>query len=119
MPKLSRDVEICGPDDASCVDYVQQELQVGTNGSFKCDCYYACDAIKFDMGISTNPIYENAAFLKTKNLTALNTTILHVYYQRAYYRGQSMEELIGFTEFLCEFFDISNFFFVFCTECCD
>lgn len=101
MPKLHRGIRICGRMDEICINGVQQELQMGLNESFKCDCYYACDAIKFDMGFSTNPIYENAPFLKTHNLTAPNTTILHVYYQRAYYRGQNMEELIGFTEFLC------------------
>lgn len=28
---------------------------------------------------------------------------MHVYYESSYYRSSSKEELIGFTEFLCEF----------------
>lgn len=103
MPRLDHNISICGLSNSKCISYVQRELLSGMNDSFKCECYYGCDAIKFDMGFSATPIFQDAPFLSKSNLTASNASILHVFYQRGYYRGQSKEELIGFTEFLCKF----------------
>lgn len=102
MPRLYTNITICDRSQINCVQNVQQELQLGRNDSFKCDCYYGCNAIKFEMGFSATPIFENASFLKRKGITAANTSILNVYYQRGSYRGQDKEELIGLTEFLCK-----------------
>lgn len=109
MPRLNRNISICGLSNSKCISHVQRELLLGTNDSFKCECYYGCDAIKFDMGFSATPIFKDAPFLSKRNLTASNTSILHVFYQRLYYRGQNKEELIGFTEFLCKFKSIECF----------
>lgn len=102
MPRLDKNITICGIKDAECVNNVKQELQLGQNDSFKCDCFYGCDAIKFDMGFSATPIYGESPIIRRKGLSVGNTSILHVYYQRGYYRGSDKEELIGFTEFLCK-----------------
>lgn len=102
MPRLYTNITICGLSRLNCVQNVQQEFLMGRNDSFKCDCYYGCNGIKFDMALSATPIFENAPFLKRKGVTAANTSILNVYYQRGSYRGQNKEELIGFTEFLCK-----------------
>lgn len=102
MPRLVPNITICGQLNRDCVIKVQQELQSGSNGGFKCDCYYGCNAIKLESAFSATPIYQNAPFLKKQNRSALNTAMLHVYFQRGYYRAQNKEELIGFTEFLCE-----------------
>lgn len=109
MPRLETDIPICGRNDIECVSNVKHELRTTTNDSFKCDCFYGCNAIKFEMGFSATPIYDNAPTLKSKGLNAVNTSILHVYYQRGYYRGQDREELIGFTEFLCKKYTFFNF----------
>lgn len=64
------------------------------------------------MELSAAPIFEEAPLVKKNGLTAGNTSILEVYYQRGYYRSQDKEELIGFTEFLCKYIiylRLSNF----------
>lgn len=96
------DIPICNRNNAECTNNVKHELQFGKNDSFKCECFYGCNAIKFEMGFSATPIYERAPTIKKRGLNGANTSILHVYYQRGYYRGQNKEELIGFTEFLCK-----------------
>lgn len=95
MPRIDNNITVCGRKNSECVKNVKNELQLGLNVSFKCDCYYGCDAIKFDMGFSATPIYGNSPIIKRKGLDVLNTSILHVYYQRGYYRGSDKEELIG------------------------
>lgn len=55
------------------------------------------------MGTTATPIFQNAPFLKKKNLTASNIAILHVFFQYGYYSSQIKEELIGFTDFLCTY----------------
>lgn len=62
------------------------------------------DAIKYEMGLSSTPIFQKSAFVKKWNITTENTGVLHVYYQNTFYRSQNKEELIGFTEFLCKYF---------------
>lgn len=57
-----------------------------------------CDKIWY--GFSATPIYGKSPIIKRKGLSMGNTFILHLYYQRGYYRGSDKEELIGFTEFL-------------------
>lgn len=109
MPRLEHDIPICGRNEIECVSIVKHELQMGTNDSYKCECFYGCNAIKFEMGFSATPIFEFSPTIKKKGLNAANTSILHIYYQRGYYRGQDREELIGFTEFLCKNYTIFNF----------
>lgn len=102
MPRFSPNVTMCGHPDAECIEKVQQEIYMERNQSFNCECYYGCDAIKYEMSFSSNPIFADAAFFKENHLTAQNVSSLQVFYQRSYFRGQKIEELIGFTEFLCE-----------------
>lgn len=108
MPRPHHNMTICGHADAECVDRVKMEIQTATNDSFKCNCPYGCHAIKYEMGLSATPIFDQAPILRKRNLSTENTAILHVYYQSSYYPSQNKEELIGFTEFLCEF--LSQFF---------
>lgn len=109
MPRPSRHMAICGRSDVECVKNVKREIRLQANDSFTCKCPYGCHAIKYDMSLSATPIFAEASFMKTRNLTARNTGILHVYYQSSYYRSHNKEELIGFTEFLCNY--QFNFFF--------
>lgn len=95
MPRLQPDLAICNENNVECINNVKQELLFGTNDTFKCECFYGCNAIKFEMGFSATPIFDRAPSMRKRNLKALNTSILHVYYQRGYYRGQDKEELIG------------------------
>lgn len=102
MPRFSSNVTICGHLNAECVEKVLYEINTARNQSFNCGCYYGCDAIKYEMSFSSNPIFADTPFLKQNRLTAQNVSVLQVYYQRSYFRGQKIEELIGFTEFLCK-----------------
>lgn len=101
MPRIVKNITICGRADRDCVFRVKEELQLQRNDSFICNCFYGCHAIKFEMALSSAPIFKNAPAVKRRDLTAGNTSLLHIYYQRGYYRGLDKEELIGFTEFLC------------------
>lgn len=93
---------MCDHSDLECVNRVRDELHAGMTDSFKCDCPYGCHDIKFDMELSSTPIFKD--LMKKKGVLAENASILQVYYQRGFYRSQDREELIGFTEFLCERF---------------
>lgn len=101
MPRPDENVTICGRSEDKCVSRVRDEIHVGTNDTFKCNCPYGCHDIKFDMELSSTPIFGEAPHIKNKGLSAGNASILHVYYQRGFYRSQDKKELIGFTEFLC------------------
>lgn len=57
---------------------------------------------KIFYSLSATPIFDQAPLLKEKNLAVSDSAILHVYFQSTYYQSQNKEELIGFTEFLCE-----------------
>lgn len=103
MPRPHRNMTICGRTDLECIRNVKIEMRMGLNDSFKCDCPYGCNAIKYEAALSSTPMFAQAPLLKRFNLTVENTGILHVYYQNTYYRSQNKEELIGFTEFLCEY----------------
>lgn len=103
MFRPNHNIPICGQENAKCVDEVGRELLSRRNVSFICECYPGCDSVKFDMGTTATPIFQNAPFLKKKNLTASNIAILHVFFQYGYYSSQIKEELIGFTDFLCTY----------------
>lgn len=103
MPRPHRNMTICGRSDQECIKNVKIEMRTGLNNSFKCNCPYGCNAIKYEAGLSSTPMFGQAPLLKRFNLTVKNTAILHVYYMNTYYRSQNKEELIGFTEFLCEY----------------
>lgn len=102
MPRIHENVTICGRSEVECVDRVRDEIHVGTNTSFKCKCPYGCHDIKFEMELSSTPIFEAAPLIKKEGLLSGNASILQVYYQRGFYRSQDKKELIGFTEFLCK-----------------
>lgn len=106
MPRLHENITICADSNMECVNRVKNEILAGTNDTFKCDCPYGCHDIKFDMELSSTPIFNELA--EQKGLFSKNATILHVYYQRGFYRSQDKDELIGFTEFLCKFFFFLN-----------
>lgn len=109
MPRVYANITICGRSDDKCIDTLRNEIKVGSNSSLKCDCPYGCHNIKFEMELSSMPIFEGAPRLQKNNLSRGNASILQVYYQSTYYRSEDKEELIGFTEFLCMF--ISSIFF--------
>lgn len=93
MPRPHHNMTICGRADSDCIKSVKIQMRMGLNDSFKCDCPYGCHAIKYEMGLSSVPMFDNAPLLKRYNLTADNTAILHVYYQNTYYRSQNKEEV--------------------------
>lgn len=106
---------ICGRVDSECIKNVKIQMRMGRNDSFKCDCPYGCHAIKYEMSLSSTPMFPHAPLLKRYNLTVENTGILyvcdrnllslfcylldifsssrHVYYQSSYYRSQNKEEV--------------------------
>lgn len=110
MPRPHRNMKICGRTDSECVDKVRLELQLAMNDGFQCDFPYGFNAIKYDMSLSSIPIFDRAPILKKNHLLYKNAAILHVYYQSTFYRSENKQELIGFTEFLCK--HILIYFFI-------
>lgn len=47
---------------------VKEELQLGPNDSFKCDCFYGCYAIKFDMAFQQRQYMVNRQLLSERVL---------------------------------------------------
>lgn len=110
MPRRHHNITICGQSDFECVRNVKKQLKSRQNESFTCSCWYGCHAIKYEMGLSSTPIFGQTPFLTKKHVLAENVAILHVYYQSTVYRSQKKEQLVGLTEFLCEHLDaISHF----------
>lgn len=101
MPRPHRNLTICGRSDYACVHKTKHNIRSVRNESFRCYCLYACHAIKYEMGLSSTPIFDRAPLVIKNNLTAENAAILHVYYQSSFYRSQNKEQLVGLTEFLC------------------
>lgn len=102
MPRRHHNITICGRSDYECVEYVKTELKLRKNDSFMCNCLYGCHAIKYEMGLSSTPIFDQTPMLKENEISAENVAILHVFYQSTVYRSQKKEQLVGLTEFLCK-----------------
>lgn len=102
MPRRHHNITICGQSDSKCVKNVKNAIQTRKNDTFRCNCLYGCHAIKYEMGLSATPIFDQASILKNKKISAADVAILHVYYQSTVYRSQKKEQLVGLTEFLCE-----------------
>lgn len=99
MPRVHRNISICGHSDSKCVQEVKDEIQIDEKDEI---CQNGCHAINYDMALSSTPIYDDAPILKKYGLVAKNTGILHIYYQSSFYRSQNKEQFTGLTEFLCK-----------------
>lgn len=102
MPRFTDDIVICGRTDDSCVDDVTARINAQKNESFICECLPACFEINYDASVSMAPILHEAPILKQNGHQEQNVSVMHIYYQKNYFRSQKKDELIGFTEFLCE-----------------
>lgn len=102
MPRRHHNVTICGQSNYQCVDSVKHAIRSKRNDSFSCHCLYGCHAIKYEMSLSSTPIFNQANILTNNGISAENVAILHVYYQSTVYRSQKKEQLVGLTEFLCK-----------------
>lgn len=109
LPLIRDDVTICGAIEQRCVDNVTRLIESKTNSHFMCYCLPSCYAISYDADLSATPILTQASHshvqfksdvLRSNDVKDL--AILHVYFQDSHFRSQIKEELIGFTEFLCE-----------------
>lgn len=103
MPRIDQNVTICGRSENDCIEKVKVEMNSGKNSSLTCNCPYGCHDIKFDMELSSTPIFKDMVYLKRLGLSPGDTSILQVYYQQSTHRSYVMDELVGLTEFLCEF----------------
>lgn len=109
MPRIRPDLNICGPVDWHCYDTVKDAIDLGYNDSFTCSCMPACFGINYDTEMSMARMLENNQAIREKMLRGMtaadrrnNIAVLQVFYKEANFRSQNKEELIGFTEFLCE-----------------
>lgn len=102
MPRLTDDIKICGRTDDVCVNDVTAQINEQKNISFICECLPGCFEINYDATVSMAPILHEAPILKENGHQEQNVSVMHIYYQKNYFRSQKKDELIGFTEFLCK-----------------
>lgn len=76
MPRLHPNIKICDRSDSDCLEKLRDEIHVGLNSSLKCDCPYGCHDIKFEMELSSTPIFVGAPQVKKHKLSAGNASIL-------------------------------------------
>lgn len=108
MPRLHEDTEICGHDRMPCAQTMKLAIERVDNHTFTCDCLPGCIEINYKADVSTAKLGQNFLMPETIlnrlpfNYAAENIVLMHFYYEQGYFRGEMKEELIGFTEFLCE-----------------
>lgn len=101
MPRLYKNIDICGSSQLDCVKMVNNEIHWKRNSSFQCNhCLSGCFALNYDPAFSTARIFEKDAFLLNHNLEPENVAILHIYYAASSFRSQKKEEFVGFADFL-------------------
>lgn len=109
MPRIEPDINICGPVDWQCYDDVKDAMDLGVSKNFTCTCIPACFGINYDTETSVSRLLDNSHGIREKMLREMpseyrqkNIAVLQIYYKENFFRSQNKEELIGFTEFLCE-----------------
>lgn len=102
MPRFNDDILICGRKNDACVEEVTNRMNAHKNSSYYCDCLPGCFEINYDTEVSMAPLLRDAAILRNKKFDAPNVTVAHIFYKSNFFRSQKKDELIGFTEFLCE-----------------
>lgn len=107
MPRPKDEITICGRSDEHCVNEVTRQLQLKTNQSFYCECLPGCFAINYESEISTAPLMPRAPALQERRLLFSNVAVVHIFFRDNYFRSQKKDELVGFTDFLCNFNMIS------------
>lgn len=108
LPRFDDNVTICGRSNAKCVDKTLEEMQMGRNKSFVCDCLPGCFEITYESEISTSPLLVDAPILQKNNQSQPNVSYVQIFYKNYFYRSQQRDELIGFTEFLCKLINFAN-----------
>lgn len=100
-------VTICGRLEMPCIRNITSSIQMQSpvNDSLACNCLSGCFEILYDAEVSMAPLLSNDALLKNRKLKPENVSIMHIFYKNNYFRSQSKDEIIGFTEFLCIFFN--------------
>lgn len=103
MPRNENNLTICGFEDMACVKWVDRQLQLKKNDSFKCpECLGGCFSIHYDSTFSTAKIFNETPYLSKHKLKARDIAFVHTYFARSTFRSQRKEELVGFTDFLCK-----------------
>lgn len=59
----------------------------------------------YDEEVSFAPLLPNEAIVKNRGLTEQNISMMHIFYKETYFRSENKEEIIAFTDFLCEQFN--------------
>lgn len=102
MPRFETDITICGRSDDTCVERVTNEIQSQKNESFTCQCLPGCYEVNYNAEVSMAPLLQEAPLLAKQGHLGPNVSVMHIFYKSNFFRSQKKDELIGFTEFLCE-----------------
>lgn len=77
----------------------QKKTRVWNSNKFQ-----GCFEVSYDAEVSMAPLLQDAPILQQSNrsLSGPNVSVVHIFYKNNYFRSQKKNEIIGFTEFLCE-----------------
>lgn len=73
--------------------------------------FQGCFEVSYDAEVSMAPLLQDAPILQQSNrsFSGPNVSVVHIFYKNNYFRSQKKNEIIGFTEFLCELSLIISF----------
>lgn len=109
MPRVDENTIICSREDIDCSKELKLVIQLGQNATYKCDCLPGCFEISYRADVTTamlsNEFRVPQVMLKmhSREYVQNNLAVLHVFYEDKFFRSNSKDELIGFTEFLCKY----------------
>ena len=115
MPRINADTNICGRSADECYSKVRKQVDASEDDASVCNCLPGCFAMSYDSDLSFSKIVPNGKVVQESLLKDVshdfvreNVAVLHIYYKENFFRSQTKEELIGFTEFLCKSFSIDE-----------
>ncbi|KAJ6634965.1 Pickpocket protein 28 [Pseudolycoriella hygida] len=107
MPKMGNETPICNRDDFDCYRDMISAIELTQNETYSCNCLPGCFELSYSNEVSvaklgTDQFYTKGNFAKLygAKYSQRNVAIMHVYYEQNFFRSNSKQELIGFTEFL-------------------
>lgn len=112
MPKVNEEVKICSRQDAMCYERVRVAIEKQNDKTFSCDkCLPGCYEFSFGRELTVADLGDSALFrVRDEYVSKIpfdylrkNIAVVHIFFMDTSFRSYTKGELIGFTEFLCEY----------------
>lgn len=118
MPKVNEEVKICSRQDAMCYERVRVAIEKQNDKTFSCDkCLPGCYEFSFGRELTVADLGDSALFrVRDEYVSKIpfdylrkNIAVVHIFFMDTSFRSYTKGELIGFTEFLCEYMYIMGY----------